>query len=243
VRVKLSLSFLLLSLLASPARAGEVPLYFMEVPPYTINEAGQKGIVGDIVLEAIRRAGYQAKLIIVPNNRAIMTVAADETANTLIIPLARVSEREALFTWVAPIIKVQRAFFTRDRPIQSFAQARTQLHRIGVARGTAGVNILLDQGFKADQLYQVNEGNIAVKMLQAGRIDAWYGPESQMEFMIKDAGATGAVVKGSALGGTDNYLACSKRCDRAMVDRLNAALAKMEKDSTTKAIIAKYARK
>lgn len=238
--MKLAASVLLLSLWMTPVIAREVPLYLMEVPPYAMNEAQHKGIVGDIVLEAMRRSGDEGKLVVVPTNRAIVIVRSPGTRDTLIIPLARIPEREGQFTWIAPIARVNRAFFTTGAHITSFAQARAQLRKIGVARGTAGVGILRGNGFKDGQIYELREGEAAIRMLAAGRIDAWYGPASQMEAMLKDSASKDGVRKGASLGATDNYLACSLRCDGALVARLAGALAAMDKDGTSRAITARY---
>ncbi|HRE17016.1 MAG TPA: hypothetical protein PLW86_08090, partial [Rhodocyclaceae bacterium] len=84
--------------------AEEQALYLMEVPPMTMNEAERKGIVGDIALEAMKRSGIPSRLIVEPSNRAMQTVKQHD--NLLIIPLARLKDREADYTWIAPIVKV-----------------------------------------------------------------------------------------------------------------------------------------
>ena len=237
-------SLLMLSLAAMPmlAPAGELTLYMMEVQPLTINEADHKGPAGDIALEAIRRAGYTCKLLVVPSNRAMVEVQQADSRDVLIIPLARQTEREPYYTWIAPIAKVNRAFFSMTHRVQSFDEARATFHGIAVARGTAGVNILREQGFADSQLVEVVDGIAASKMLVAGRVDAWYGPLQQFKRWQRETDPQNRVQMGAELGSTYNYLACSKQCNPVLVSRLAEEIEKMHKDGTIKAIEARYAR-
>jgi polar amino acid transport system substrate-binding protein len=218
----------------------EVAIYLMEVPPLTIKAPDRKGLVGDIVFEAIQRAGYRPRVIAVPNNRALALVRADDVRDTLIIPLARIEERETSFTWIAPIVKVNRAFFSMSRPAHSFDEARASFKQIGVARGTAGISILRKEGFADQQMYELGQGEGPLKMLIVGRIDAWYGPVAEGKAMAKAVDGGDKVLIGAHLGPTFNYLGCSKVCDPALVTRLTNALKEMEADGTSKAIRNKY---
>lgn len=240
----LSESLLMLSLAASPvlAAADELTLYMMEVPPLTVNAADRKGPAGDIALEAIKRAGHACKLLVVPSNRAMVEVRQPDSRDLLIIPLARQKEREPLYTWIAPLAKVDRAFFSMTHRVQSFSEARATFHSIAVARGTAGLNILREQGFPDSQLVEVVDGIAASKMLIAGRVDAWYGPLHQFKQWQRVTDPQSRVQMGAELGSTANYLACSKRCSPALVSRLAEEIEKMRKDGTIKAIEARYAK-
>lgn len=231
---------LVLSLLSPISNGEELPIFMMEVPPLTINSPEQKGVVGEIVQEAMRRAGYSPMWNVVPNNRALAQVASPDTRNTLIIPLARIEDREAKFTWIASIVKVNRAFFSLDQSVQSFAEARAKFGVIGVSRGTAGVSILRAQGFAEKQIYEINQGEVGAKMLLMRRIDAWYGPMAEGIELIRSTSSEKVIQYGAALGPSYNYLACSKACDPAVVDRLSTALKAMERDGSARTIRQRY---
>lgn len=231
---------LLLALALWPARAGDVALYLMVVPPFSVDEPERKGAGGDIALEAIRRAGYQARLQVVPNNRAIATVQAEASRDTLIVPLARLKEREAGFTWVAPVVRVNRAFFATERSVQSFDEARSAFRVIAVARGTAGVAILHDQGFADSQLYEVADNITAARMLMLHRVDAWYGPVLQFRSWLKEVDPQHQLRMSASLGSSVNYLACSRICDPQMRARLAEAVDRMTRDGTIRAIESRY---
>ena len=141
-----------------------------------------------------------------------------------------------------PAVKVSRAFFALDQPANSFAEARRRYKLIAVSRGTAGVSILLDNGFTRDQVYEVTQGQTAPKMLMAGRIDAWYNLVSESRLLLQDSDPAMAVKMGEPAGPTYNYIACSKICNPQLVERLRNAWDAMEQDGTAKAIRARYGR-
>lgn len=237
-----SLSVLSLAAMSLPAVAEELTLYMMEVAPLTVNKADRKGPAGDITLEAIRRTGDTCKLLVVPSNRAMVEVRQTDSRDVLIIPLARQRQREPFYTWIAPIAKVDRAFFSMTRRVRSFDEARATFRSIAVARGTAGVNILREQGFAESQLVEVVDAIAASRMLIAGRVDAWYGPLLQFKTWQRETDPQNRVQMGAELGSTANYLACSKQCSPALVSRLAEEIDRMHRDGTIKAIEARYSK-
>lgn len=227
----------LLAWMASAVSAQEVTMYVMEVPPYAMDAPQQKGMLGDIVLEAMRRSGYQARLVVVPSPRALAAVPT--MTDTLIIPLARTKDRESKFTWIAHILNVERAFFTLDRKVGSFAEAKAAFKSIGVARASAGYSILLEQGFDPEQVQVLNQGVSAAKMLQSRRIDAWYNPVLEAELLQREAGGPPFVMS-TMLGSTEQYLACSRVCAPNLVVGLSSAIKAMQKDGSAQKIINSY---
>lgn len=79
-------------------------------------------MVGEAVLTAIANAGYVAHVHVLPWARSQKYVS--EKQDLLIAPLSRTPEREDRFTWIASIMPMERAFFSLDRPVSSFAQAK-----------------------------------------------------------------------------------------------------------------------
>ena len=193
----------------------DIPLIVMEVVPMTINATDRRGLVRDIVEEALQRANLKAHVKLLPAKRALTLTPA--ATDTLIIPLARLKERESSYSWIAPIVEVQRAFYALHRQVDSFADARTQFKSIGVSRGTAGLDILLDEGFSRDQIVEVNDGETPLRMLLAGRLDAWYHPVSEAVSLLTAIDDGHAIESGAPVGSSFNYVACSKICNPQIV--------------------------
>lgn len=148
---------LLVALLYVGGVAADEPLalHMPDAPPLTLyhDERGH-GMVGDITLAAITLSGRTARIVDEPWARAQVNVASGQ--NQLIIPLSRTPEREQRYTWIVPIMPLERAFFSLDEPVNSFAQARQRYRRIGVGLGTAQVEILRREGFADEQIIQLN---------------------------------------------------------------------------------------
>ena len=209
----------------------EVSVYVMDVPPYSLVGTDRHGIVGDVVFEAMRRANLQPKVIEVPNARALHDVP--HLDNTLIVPLARLQEREPSFTWIARVVTVERAFFAPGKKVISFAAAKSRFAKIGVERGSAAYAILMEKGFSEDQLVDVALDAMAAKMMRAGRIDAWFGVVGG----TVDADLTVSAMPEAV---TEQYVACSRRCDAGLVKRLARAVREMEEDGTVRKIAKAY---
>lgn len=224
--------------MASAAALPTVDMYVAEAPPLSmVQEASRHGIVGDITLKAASLAGYNLHLMSLPWSRAQRTVQAGD--NQLIIPLSRTAEREAHYTWIAPVLTLDRAFFSLDEPVQSYEQARKTYRRIGVGLGSAQEQELYDKGFAPEQIYLLKIGENPAQMLLLGRIDAWFNGISETRYIWRQV-STRHLWASPVLMTTDVYLACSKNCDEAMIQRFKAAIEALRKDGTIQRVANAY---
>lgn len=226
----LHLFCLLAALLLSPSLSAHEPvrLYMPDAPPLTLHRyQGGNGMVGDVALAAITQSGRLAEIIEEPWPRAQVTVANGK--DLLIIPLSRTPEREALYTWIAPIMPLERAFFSLDEPVQSFAEARQRYRRIGVGLGTAQVGILQRAGFDEQQIVQLTLGENPAHLLNKGRIDAWFtGVPEALYIWERSAYRQDNLRMSPILASTELYLGCSKDCDAQLVKQLRATIRRLE---------------
>jgi polar amino acid transport system substrate-binding protein len=223
--------------MAGPAAQAQVPLYLMTMPPLVIDAEGKRGMVGDVVLEAMRRAGIEVQVLVEPNPHAL--AMARNKPDTFIAAVSRTPERETQYTWIGPIIPIHRAFYTVGKRIDSFAEARRTLRKIAVSRNTANEEVLLREGFERSQLVALNAGESAPRMLLAGRVDAWFNLVPESETLLNQISAAG-VVSGSPVTSSDLYLGCSRQCNSNHVRKLEAALASMKADGTTRKLMKRY---
>lgn len=215
-----------------------VDMYVAEAPPLSmVQEASRHGIVGDITLKAASLAGYDAHLKSLPWSRAQRTVQSAD--NQLIIPLSRTAEREAHYTWIAPILTLDRAFFSLGEPVQNYEQARKTYRRIGVGLGSAQEQELYEQGFAPEQIYLLKIGENPAQMLLLGRIDAWFNGISETRYIWRQV-STRTLLRSPVLMTTDVYLACSKICDATMVHRFREAIDSLRTDGTIKRVANAY---
>lgn len=227
-----------LSASAAIAQPPPVDLYIPDAMPLaaTHDPLGH-GLIGDVVLEALKRAGYPVTIKTEPWLRAQKRVREGE--NLLLLPLSRTPRREAQYTWVASVLPLPRAFFSFTPPVRSFAEARTHYRRIGVGMGTAQEEILLNQGFSPDQIYPLMLGDKPIKLLELNRIDAWFTTVPEGHYAWQRS-TRQPLLHGPEFASTDMYLACSKKCDQTLVKALRAAMNTLRRDGSIERIKARY---
>ena len=221
---------LVAALFAAGVSADEpLKLYMPDAPPLTLHHyAGGHGMVGDVTLAALARLGKLTEIVAEPWPRAQANVAKGH--NLLIIPLSRTPEREDLYTWIAPVMELERAFFSLDDPVENFAQARERYSRVGVGLGTAQVAILQREGFRDEQIVQLTLGENPVHLLNLGRIDAWFTGVPEALYIWEGSSYREQNLRRSpTLASTGLYLSCSKECDAHLVEQLRTAIAELEK--------------
>lgn len=238
----LKLVCLLFALLFMSAASAREPLklYMPDAPPLTLHHyAGGHGMVGDVVLTALARLGRLTQIVAEPWPRAQLRVTNGK--NLLIIPLSRTPEREDQYTWVTSIMVLERAFFTLDEPVNSFAEARQRYKRIGVGMGTAQVAILQREGFDDSQIVQLKLGENPARLLTLGRIDAWFTGVPEALYIWEGSEHRRQNLRKSAtLASTGLYLACSKDCDAQLVEELRTAIGELEQEGVSQRLREAY---
>ncbi|MDR8017704.1 substrate-binding periplasmic protein [Ectopseudomonas guguanensis] len=223
------LCLLFVLLVAGAASADEpIRLYIPEAPPLAMNQyAGGHGMVGDVTLAALARIGKLTRIVAEPWPRAQANVTKGK--DMLIIPLSRTPEREQLYTWIAPIMELERAFFSLDEPVADFARARARYRRIGVGMGTAQVGILQREGFSDEQIVQLKLGENPTHLLVLGRIDAWFTGVPEALYIWGNSPYRERNLRRSpSLASTGLYLGCSRECDEQLVEQLRRAIKELE---------------
>jgi polar amino acid transport system substrate-binding protein len=221
---------------AAPLRS--VDLYLAEAPPLSMANQGERhGIVGEVALRAAALTGYQVNLVSLPWARAQSDVQSG--TDRLIVPLSRTPSRENAYTWIAPIMSMDRAFFTLNQRVESFEQAKAAYGLIAVGMGSAQEQKLRDEGFRNDQIYPLKIGDNPAQMLLRGRVDAWFNgvPESQYIWrQLSDR----PLKMSPPLMTAELYLACSKTCDQAVVSLMGKAVEGLRMDGTIQRIAKDY---
>ncbi|GAB7532943.1 hypothetical protein PS3A_53590 [Pseudomonas sp. 3A(2025)] len=209
-----------------------------DAPPLTMSGPdGRHGIVGDATLKAAALAGYDLHLLTLPWSRGQRTVQLGE--DLLIIPLSRTPDREANYTWIAPIMSMDRAFFSLDKRVETFEQARQTYRRIAVGMGSAQEQKLRDEGFSDEQIYSLKIGDNPAQMLLLGRVDAWFNGVPESRYIWRGVSSK-PLLMSPVLMTTDLYLACSKTCNETMIQRFRKAVDTLRGDGTIERIVDEY---
>ncbi|CAN7148310.1 transporter substrate-binding domain-containing protein [Pseudomonas sp. LjRoot71] len=231
------LAVLLTSLTLSATAQEPLELHMPDAPPLTfVSFQGGYGMVGDVALAAIARAGYLSHIHVTPWARAQQRVSRGK--NLLIIPLSRTPERETLYSWIAPIMPLERAFFSLDAPVADFAEARQRYRRIAVGHGTAQMEILKSEGFIEAQIVSLKLGDNPARMLELVRVDAWFTGVPEGLYLWPKS--NNRLQMSPVLASTDLYLACSKDCDAQLQEDLRKAVAALSAEGMIQRIQETY---
>jgi polar amino acid transport system substrate-binding protein len=203
------------------------------------NIDGAGNVIGsgsDKVREAMARAGVAYTMEIQPWKRAY--TAALERPGTCVFSTTRLPGRERLFKWVGPTdgadwVLLGRA--GRDYAVKRLDDARAL--RIGTYNGDARDAYLRDLGFKVDP---AQTDVLNPRKLLEGRIDLWAAGMRRGSTMLEQNGWAGQIVPVLVFKQVDVYLACHRSVPDALVEKLNAALAAMQRDGTVRRIDRKY---
>lgn len=222
-----------------PAPAATLILTTEESPPYNMQEGAKViGIATDKVREVMARADVAYKLDLLPWKRAYDSALTQD--NTCVYSTTRTAERESLFKWVGPVATSEWVLFGRaDRrfDLKSLDDARRL--SIGTYNGDVRDAYLRARGFQVDT---ATDDVTNPKKLMASRIDLWASGRFEGQAILKQNGWEGQVVPVLAFNRADLYLACHRSVPDSLVERLNATLATMGRDGTTKALERKYER-
>jgi polar amino acid transport system substrate-binding protein len=211
-------------------------------PPYSDAELPGQGFSNDLVVQAMKRAGYTVEVTVMPWARALeLTQAGDYD----ILPSAWYSkERDALLKFSEPIA-TNRIVFVHN------AGEPFEFHSLNDLKGkVVGVQSAATYGpeFMASDLFKrepVTEPLLSLKKVAAGRIDLTLDDELVTKYTINtkipELASQLALTKG-ALSENGLYVTFSRK--RPDVEKLaadfNKALADMKADGTYDKLLAAH---
>ena len=194
------------------------------------------GIATDKVREAMQRAGVDYSIELLPWKRAYL--AAQQRPDACVYSTSRTPERENLFKWVGPTAVAEWVMLARaDRKLllRSLEDARGL--RIGTYNGDARDAYLRSRGFRVDA---ANEDLANAGKLLLDRIDLWAASLRTGTTILSRYGYDKKIVPLLVFNRIELYLACNPGVPDAVVARLNAAFASMERDGTARRIERRY---
>jgi polar amino acid transport system substrate-binding protein len=194
------------------------------------------GIGTDKVREIMARTAMAYQIELLPWKRAYDS--ALQVDNTCVYSTTRTAERERLFKWVGPVAISEWVMFGRaDRKFDLKSLEDVRALRIGTYNGDVRDSYLRSRGFEVDTA--TDDVNNPKKLL-ADRIDLWASGKFEGRAVLKQNGWEAKVVPVLAFNKADLYLACNRSIPDEVIERLNAALAAMGRDGTTKVLERKY---
>ncbi len=235
---------LALSLASSLCLAGERKLEIAttEYPPYYGKDLENGGFMTEIVVEVLKRAGYDAEIKFLPWKRALEGTKAGKYDGLYTVWYRK--EREEWFVYSNPIPPANEIGFykRKDKDISFKTNEDLKPYTIGVTRGYA-----LPPGFDQASLKisRVKDDEVSLRKLHKGRVDMVLTDKILGKFIIDTKipeAVPGLVWLDPPVLVEFQHLVFSKKVgDFAMkLADFNRGLAEIEADGTLNAIIARH---
>jgi polar amino acid transport system substrate-binding protein len=206
-------------------------------PPISMRSGDEvTGSGTEKVREIMARTGTGFTLELLPWRRAYTMVL--ERADTCLFSTTRTPEREDLFKWVGPTDEAEWVLLGRaDRNFQLRTLDDARNLRIGTYHGDARDEYLRARGFQVDPA-PVDLMNPRKLMLD--RIDLWAASFKRGTTLLKNNSWGANIVPVLTFNRIGVYLACNPAIPDELIDRMNGALAAMERDGTMQRIDRKW---
>mgnify|MGYP000291177121 CR=1 FL=1 len=220
--------------------AAELDIKTEEYPPayFTGPDGAIRGIVTETVRAMAASAGIRIDLEMLPFKRGYRHVR--RTPGSCFMALWRTPARAPAFAWVGPLLADGFAIYTRagsDIRIETIRDSFA--YRVGAVAGWGSTQTLKQLGHP--RLVVVTRDALNLRMLQAGRIDAWLtgiisgpykaarnGLDIERQVVVRELGL---------------WLACHPQTDPASLAALRGALMRMRDAGTIEALRHKYLRR
>lgn len=244
VKYRLILAGLLLAGASAAAAAApaDAPLTLLteHSPPASMLQNGSDTeVIGSATYklrEVMARSGIAYTIQLQPWKRAY--TAALERPATCVFSTTRLPDREKLFKWIGPTDSADWVLMGRaDRQYQLATLEDARKLLIGTYSGDARDAFLRERGFRVDA---TQSDALNPRKLLQGRIDLWALSTRRGSSMLAQNGWEGRIVPVLTFRQVDVYLACNRAVPDALVTRMNAAIAAMQRDGSMKKIEKKY---
>src|SRR5471032_1114793 len=245
IRSKLPLALLLLTL-AAPAAPPPLHLVANYWEPYTGQDLPQQGVACEVVATALRRAGYQVDITIMPWSRVLSTVYQHQADGVVAIWTTTERRRKLLFS----DSYLSNQLFILHMPGQ--LQDATEFKHLDGARIGIGRDYEYSDEFLSQKNFQLEPVGRTIQnllKLTLGRVDGVLEDKLIAQHQIQaNIGAHDALGKIEFATGPmmtlPLYLAIHPQTPNAqqIITQFNLELARMRKDGTLDAIMARTER-
>jgi polar amino acid transport system substrate-binding protein len=227
-----------LPLLASAAGPKALKVVTSHLPPLVIENGGERaGALREIVDELCRRVQLAPQFSFMPWKRAIFV--AGITPATAIFPLTRLPEREAQFTWLAPLYEENYIFMA---PKGSSFDVRSPLamkdRRITLIRGSMQTVLLKELGYR--KVVEARSVDEVHRFMVEGMADAAIGELGIIKNALRTRKAENEFQLSEPVRQSAAWLAGSRDFTDADAAMFQKAMKELVADGTTVRILKKY---
>jgi len=229
----------LATVIIGEVKANQYRLVTGYLPPWSMTANDHyPGMFIEIMREVDRRMGNNTKIEVFPWGRA--QYLAENEPNVILFPLARLPQREAVYSWVS-YIKPMRMVFVSNKHHEITEEVARKLSRVMVHKNAPPLFLLQERGF--NNLIGVHDISPKIPhMLRRGRADAWFTPKDMADWLWKLNPDVPLPVFSEPLSTNVLYVAGSKQLPASLVTQIERIITDMHEDGTVEAVIQRYKR-
>ena len=207
-----------------PAQAETIRMATIDFCPFTCNpdfEGGKEGFMTDVVRYALKNAGYNLEVIMLPYIRAVKQTRAGEVDGIVVV--GKLFAPDLIYPEM-PVVSQRVAFIVKkgtDWKYKGVNSLKTKT--IGIVKGYHSVdedlqNYLLgkENADKIQVIYGLDTTERSIKKLLAKRIDIYLEGEISLFYALEKLGVRDKVVfAGFTDNAFDDYVGFSPECKKA----------------------------
>lgn len=187
-------------------------------PPYVTEIDGEPSGPALVLAQRIAaHAGLAPTIRVLPFQRAVLQL---DLGGTLYPALLRTPQREARYAWIGMVHADRAVFFTRSGAgtVDTLDQAR-RTSLIGVLRGSELLPLL--QSYGLDNIHVASSEIENARLLQAGRITAWFALNAVGQATAQELGIAAAELKaGDSFAQLSFWVVASLNLPPELIDAL-----------------------
>ena len=224
-----------------PDSPEDIRYWTEQYPPYNYEEGGElQGLMIDVWEELWTRMEVDLDrddITLAPWARAYHEL--QNWPGTAVAVMTHTESREEYMRFVGPMVDVRFILFARaadDIELDSLADIRD--YEVATVRDDIAEQLLVDEGFDADEFERRSDPGEAASMLEAGRVDLFAYQEDVGTFEMELEGIdVDAYEAAYVLDEGNLQIAFHQDMPDAIIDEYQAALDAMRSDGTVEAII------
>ncbi|MFW5499153.1 MULTISPECIES: substrate-binding periplasmic protein [unclassified Maridesulfovibrio] len=237
------LIIILLLGIAGNAQAYELTIFADNWPPYNFKKNNKVvGISTELIEAALQKAEIKYKIVIRPFKRALITV--QKNPNTMLYTVARVPQREDLYSWIGPLHprKVYLFKLKNRTDIQIDNVEDIKKYYTGVLLGGSIEHFFVSHAFHNKSYYSVSNSEQLLKILFKKRIDLIPGDPLDLAYQMNTLGYNYSELEIAYLlteeGGY--YMVANKKAPANLLEKIQKSLEEVLATGLRDQIIKKY---
>jgi len=208
--------------------------------PFADDKADNRGLFGDLMDELCKRLQRECRYHSVPWKRVQLAVAGDP--HGIVLNLGRTTEREKGFVWLLDVVSTSYVLASPKQRFDSLGAALAA-GPVVVMGGTPRALEALALKREGQKVVEVTDPEQAARMLQGGRVLAWYEIDLRVHYLWRRLGyAPDQLQAGRSVGSAHSFIAGSPVLEGAaeLGAQMQQAFVAMHGDDSWRRILARH---